>query len=72
MPYRTRSHPTAFCDFNIERIPNILQFLKFNGNIGADFRIVLYEGDVWESLKKEIVAISYTSIIYRPLAFLHI
>lgn len=70
-----RTFPDALRRTDIKRILqifNVLQFFKFDGNIGADFRVVLYEGDVWESLKKEIVAISFTTIIYRPLAFLHI
>lgn len=51
------------------RIPNIPQFTKLDSNIGADFSIVLYEGDVWTSLKKEIVAIRIPIIILRPAAF---
>lgn len=50
MSHRTaRTFPDALRRSNIKRIlqiVNILQFFKFNGNIGADFRVVLYEGDV--------------------------
>lgn len=73
-----RTFPSAFCGSNIRRILKIIaivEFFKFDGNIGADSRVVLYEGDVCESLKKEIVAISSSTIyyyIYRPLAFPHI
>lgn len=37
----------------------ILQLVKFDGNIGADLSVVLYEGDVCKSLRKEIGQLAF-------------
>lgn len=49
------------------RITINFQFLQLNSDVSADFSVVFYECDVWNSFRKEIVAISSTSIILGRL-----